>query len=72
MVMPLSPGPPLKLGAPRVLLSGAAVPLGFDTGPEGRLLLARRVQRPEEQDSRAVLIQNWPVLIKSVVRASAR
>jgi dipeptidyl aminopeptidase/acylaminoacyl peptidase len=63
-VMSLSPGPPLKLGVARALLSGAAAPEAFDVAPNGRLLIARRVpQRPGEQ-SRAVLVQNWPLLTK--------
>jgi hypothetical protein len=63
MVMPLTPGPPVKLGVAKALLTGSATPNGFDAGRDGRLLVARRVPGRPGEESRAVLVQNWPLLV---------
>ena len=61
MTLPLIDGPPLKLGVPRVLLSGDATPAAFDTARDGRLLAARRVETTEK--ATGTWIQNWPAFI---------
>ena len=62
MVAPITAGPSLSVGAPRVLISGAALPHGFDVARDGRLLVARRTARPDE-GPRALLLENWPALL---------
>jgi hypothetical protein len=62
MVAPLTPGPALGVGVPRVVVSGSTVPDGYDVARDGRLLVARRPEGAERP--RALLIQNWPRLLK--------
>jgi Tol biopolymer transport system component len=63
MVTPLTLAPTVKLGVPRLLLSGEGVPFGFDTAPGGRLLIARPAAgAPANAPTR--LIQNWPALLE--------
>jgi hypothetical protein len=64
MVMSLAPGPPVKLGVARALLTGAAAPDGFDGARDGRLLVVRRVALRPGEEARAVLVQNWPLLMR--------
>jgi Tol biopolymer transport system component len=63
MVAPVTPGPSLSVGAPRVLMSGAALPHGFDVARDGRVLVARRTIRADA-GPRALLLENWPALVK--------
>jgi hypothetical protein len=64
MVMPLIRAPSLRLGVAKALLTGAATPSGFATARDGRLLVARPTAAGPAGDSRAVLVQNWPLLVK--------
>jgi dipeptidyl aminopeptidase/acylaminoacyl peptidase len=61
MALRLIEGPPRKLGAPRVLLSGEATPVSFDAARDGRLLVARPVESSDK--TTATWIQNWPAFI---------
>lgn len=63
--VPLAPGPPLKLGTQKILLTGSSLPASFDVGPDGRLLLVRRTPVRAGEDSRALLIQNWPLVARA-------
>ena len=64
MVVPLTPGPSLTLGVPRALLTGSATPSGYDVVRDGRLLVTRRPVRAGERP-RALLVENWPLLLKA-------
>jgi Tol biopolymer transport system component len=63
MVASITAGSTLSVGAPRVLMSGAALPHGFDVARDGRVLVARRTIRADE-GPRALLLENWPALVK--------
>ena len=62
IVVPLTPGPALATGVPRTLFTGSAVPSGFDVARDGRLLVARQSERAGERP-RALLVENWPLLL---------
>jgi hypothetical protein len=63
MTMPLEPGRPVRLGVPTVRFAGADVPAGFDVAHDGRLLVVRPVPLADGEESRAILVQNWPSLV---------
>ncbi|HEY8536079.1 MAG TPA: hypothetical protein VIL25_06505, partial [Vicinamibacterales bacterium] len=63
MTMRLDPGPPVRLGAPTVRFAGADVPAGFAVARDGRLLVVRRIPPADGEESRAILVQNWPSLV---------
>ena len=62
MVMTIESGPAVKLGTPSVVLSGDAMPIGFDTAHDGRLLISRTVE--SSRRTTATLVQNWPALLQ--------
>jgi serine/threonine-protein kinase len=62
MAVPLTISPSLSVGVARTLFTGSATPSGYDIAGDGRLLIARRIARPGEK-SRALLVQNWPLLL---------
>ena len=64
---------PLTIGPPTVLLnegdtrSGSDRPLnliGFDVGPDGRLLMTRAVPSAPGDEARLMILQNWPASIR--------
>ena len=67
MTMPLDPGPPLRLGVPTVRFTGREI-AGFDVAHDGRLLVARSVPLAPGEESRAMLVQNWPLLARGRTR----
>ena len=62
MAVSLTPGAALATGVPRTLSTGSGAPSGFDVARDGRLLVARRVIRAGERP-RALLVENWPLLL---------
>ena len=62
MVLPVTVAPSVKLGVPRVLLSGDNSANGFDVARDGRLLVAKAAA--DAPATRAVLVQNWPALLE--------
>jgi eukaryotic-like serine/threonine-protein kinase len=62
MSIPFTREPSMRLGVPKAVLSGAAMPDGFATAPGGRLLVVRAAPVAAGEGSRAVLVQNWPLL----------
>ena len=62
MSIPFTREPSMRLGVPKAVLSGAAMPDGFATAPGGRLLVVRAAPAAAGEGSRAVLVQNWPLL----------
>jgi serine/threonine protein kinase len=64
MVAPLTTEPSITIGVPRELFTGSTKPSGYDVVKDGRLLVARRVMRAGERP-RALLVENWPLLMKA-------